>query len=113
MAVMVNNMNLTLSETPLIKKKKTSKFAIASLIFGIISLTNHFFFPTLPRLLPIYSALIFSMPSIITLVFGIIAIKNISSSPNLKGIVLAIVGMVLAIPQLILGAGIYIMYILH
>lgn len=106
-------MKSVLQEPTSTQRKQTSKFAIASLVLGILSILNVFLFPTNTRISLIYTSILFAVPSIIAFGVGIFAIKKISKSTNLKGTGLAIAGLVVASPQIMFGIGTIIMMALH
>jgi hypothetical protein len=89
-AALIVTASPTATAQPALVTQKTSGFAIASLVLGIISIIG---------LLLFLFSLLFSVPAIIC---GSIAISHISKNTGLKGKGLAIAGLVLSIMSVII-----------
>ena len=110
-------MNPTVSVTSSIQKKPTSKLAIASLIFGVLSLLAEFLAPPSTPTDPIYWRIVSWVPaliiSVMVVIFGAISIFKIVKYKSYKGKEWAIVGMVmggLILVQLIMTLIFYIAF---
>lgn len=81
--------------------QRTSKLAVTSFIFGILSIFSFVLFPTITIIHPYLDRIIEIIPNIIALVLGIVSIIQIRKSPNLKGMGFGIAGSVIASPMLL------------
>jgi len=112
-AIILFNMEQAPLEPTSIQTKRTSKLAITSLIFGILSLLNFVLFPSGGIIHPIFDTILFAVPGITAFVLGIISIIKVGKPSNLKGIGFGIAGLILAIPTLLFVIGNFIMMALH